>query len=189
MIIVDKLRRFADASAVLNLTDAANCAKVTEVAKRVMWERARMFVLQNATVPLLYSYSGDGTPMTTKARIVATVSDARVVHRSGGNLFEYLMQKAFLKRVSLDGSHTVVPLFRDPVVMSQGKDALQQFAACEEFFPRCGSAATRVSRSAITASIALASLPWNESFDRSMISGTQAIQTRTPSPPRISSCG
>ena len=135
MIIVDRLRRFVDAAAVLNITDAATCAKVTEVAKRVMWERARMLVLQNAIVPLLYSYSGDGTPMTTKARIVATVSDARVVHRSGGNLCEYLMQKAFLKRVSLDGSHTVVPLFRDPVVMSQGEDALQQFAACEEFFP------------------------------------------------------
>ena len=148
MIIVDRLRRFADAAAVLNSTDAATCAKVTEVAKRVMWERARMFVLQNATVPLLYSYSGDGTPMTTKARIVATVSDARVVHRSGGNLFEYLMQKAFLKRVSLDGSHTVVPLFRDPVVMSQGKDALQQFAACEEFFPtlrECGHTGIAVS--------------------------------------------
>ena len=136
-----RIRHFANASAVLDPAESAECAKVTEVVKKVMWERARIFVLDNVARPMLYNYSGDGTPITTKARIQAVVSPVRTVHREGGQLGEFLMQKGFLKTVDLDGTETVVPLIRDPVLMSEGKAAVQQFAACLDFFPtlrECG---------------------------------------------------
>ncbi len=148
MAAVDLLRRYSNASLVLDDADVRNCAKITEIAKRVMWEKARLFALQSASMPLLYNYSGDGTPITTRARTSAGPSDNRTVHREGGELSEFFMQKAFLKRIELDGREKVLPLIRDPVVMSEGKTAGHQFAACEAFFPslrECGHTGIAVS--------------------------------------------
>ena len=83
MSIVNLLRKFGHASNVLTSSETADCAKATEAAKQCMFKKARMFVLENAATPLLYSYQGDGTPISHRHRAVATLSESRTIHREG----------------------------------------------------------------------------------------------------------
>lgn len=127
--------KYGTASLVLDRNEAEQCFRVSEVVKRALWEKADHFVSEHRQAALLYSYTSDGTPMTTKSRFVHRVGEGRVVKREGGALHEFLVQRAFVKVVFADGSTDARVLLCDPLPLDDGKTAWHLYSAGVNFYP------------------------------------------------------
>ena len=125
----------ADAAKVLDRGGGDEAAKLCELAKHFLKNRAKHFVSGAQGRPLLYSYQADGTPMLVQATHVAQRASGQHVVRTAGRGLELLLQRVFLKTIAPSGEHLVTAYFRDPVPLDNGKGAWPCFTAACECFP------------------------------------------------------
>ena len=112
--------------------------KLCEVLKAYMVRSAQANVQQGGQVPMLFTYSSDGTPVMTKTRISVqsgVSGKSAKVRRVGGQSEEFLLQLAFIRfRDDLGRVHTL-PILRDPLPLTEGKSSWAVFGCLQDFFP------------------------------------------------------
>ena len=107
--------------------------RLAEALKHFSRAEARKLVVGAKGVPILCSYSNDGTPMTVRKRVVLQGVAGRT-HREGGASCELLCQRAmFRTRDRTTGGWQTAILLRDPVPLVHGKGADPVFSAAVEF--------------------------------------------------------
>lgn len=62
--ITGKILEFARASKALDKGESRECAKLAEMVKALLFQKAHKLIERNLQKPVLYHYSSDGTPMT-----------------------------------------------------------------------------------------------------------------------------
>ena len=120
---------------VLSKEEAAVAAKLCEVGKAFLWQRAKDMVKESGDRAILFSYGSDGTPVLTQLTIVRQLSEHQNFSRRAGDGTELLVERAFVKFTDALGKNRMTCLFRDPRPMSKGKSTWHQFTAACEFFP------------------------------------------------------
>ena len=96
---------------------------------------ARRLVVGAQGVPILVSYSNDGTPLSVRKRVVLP-GVAGSMTREGGASHELLCQRAMYRtRDRTTGGWQTVAMIRDPVPLVHGKGAGPVFSAAVEFLP------------------------------------------------------
>ena len=125
----------ADAARVLDRSEGEESAKLCEIAKHLLKSRAKQFVYDAQGRPLLYSYQGDSTPLLAQATHVDRRPNGQHIVRKAGRATELLLQRVFLKTISLAGEHLVTCFFRDPVPLDNGKGTWPCFTAACDCFP------------------------------------------------------
>lgn len=126
---------FADVSKNLDKEGAQTAAKLCEIAKELLRERAIQFVKRGQGGAILLSYQSDSTPLLAKATYVAQLPDGSHVVRKAGRALELLLQKVFVKIIAPTGTPSLVCYFRDPVPLDDGKGTWPCFSAACECFP------------------------------------------------------
>ena len=114
--------------------DRWTLAKLTEVLKHFIRERALSIVRGANAQPLLFSYQSDATSYLCLVNKTSKL-DGSVVVRSGKVLHEFLMERGFVKSLTATGSEQMALLLADPRPLSNGKGAWQCFTAATQFFP------------------------------------------------------
>ena len=82
---------YSQASLALSDEEKRDALRLTEVGKDFLLCRAKEFIVSAAGRPLLYAYSSDGTPMTSRSQHSKKVTETRAVRRSGGSMREFLV--------------------------------------------------------------------------------------------------
>ena len=83
---------------------------------------------------MLFHYGSDGTPLLSQHRWTVSTG-AQKVHRSGGSLEEFLVERAFILAYDSQWSPMMGYIGRDPRPLSNGKTSWHCFDACVHFFP------------------------------------------------------
>jgi len=130
------VKKYAHVGNVLNSDDTRKLSRLCELIKQKLQDKARQFVKDSNGAPILCHYSSDGTPLSTKRFVAATLaSSGRRVRRVGAETVEYLVQYAALRRVENDGSVQSTMVLRDPLPLTEGKTALALYSAGRSFIP------------------------------------------------------
>lgn len=133
--IASRVAVLSKPSRMLLRDEADEVAKLCEIFKKVLFDRAMEFVKASGEAPLLYSYQSDGTPILAQKTIVASKADSRKIVRHAGRSAELLLQRGFLKVFDASGQPRVTCLFRDPLPLDHGKGTWPCFTAACNFFP------------------------------------------------------
>jgi hypothetical protein len=132
---------------VLNSQDVSKAAKLCEVVKQYLTNKAKSVVAAASGRAVLYSYGSDGTPMLTRASFSSTLG-GQTVRRYAGKSVEFLVERGFVKTTDGVGEPIVATLARDPVPLLHGKTAWHMLPPACAFFPllqRLGHAGISVS--------------------------------------------
>lgn len=129
-----KILEYAMASKMLDRNATRECAKLAAVVKHYLWQKADSFVRERSTTPLLYTYSSDGTPLTTVHRYGLQAGGKRF-RREGGALHEVLLERGFVKAYALGGALEGCALVGEPRPLDKGKAAWSVYTAAIEFHP------------------------------------------------------
>ena len=121
--------KYGRASAILSKRDADLVAKLCECGKAFLQLQATNLVHKYMDDPIALSYSSDSTPLTTTERFAIGRKELRV-HRRGGSMHEYLVERLFV--VAHTGEKAV--LFKDPVRLAD-KATWCEFIVARQFFP------------------------------------------------------
>ena len=113
---------------VLNKRDLQRLARVSEVQRTFLKERARRWLQQRQHRTILFYYGSDCTPLTTRKRVEHAVL-GQTVARRGKSCDEFLIQRAYM--CDLDGSSTCI--MEMPLALAD-KTAFTHFAAARKFF-------------------------------------------------------
>ena len=132
---VDKLfRRYAESSLSTSPLDAKHMPRLCELGKAYLQQKARELVANAAQAPVLSHYSADGTPLSTKRKVNASMKKGFSVKRYGRETEEFLVQHGYIRTVDAFGHASTVALLREPLPMTNGKGALATFSAFCDFF-------------------------------------------------------
>ena len=126
---------FSRTHKVLNREEARTSAKLCEIGKAFMQEKARALVRGAGGRAILHTYGSDCTPLLTGVSYTTQLQGGRVVVRKGSEGAEFLVQRSFLKTTDASGDPVQTVLFTEPVPLTQGKSAWCQFTAAQRFFP------------------------------------------------------
>jgi hypothetical protein len=132
---------------VLSSQDVSKAAKLCEVVKQYLTNKAKSVVAAASGRAVLFSYGSDGTPMLTRACFKSTLG-GHTVRRYAGKSVEFLVERGFVKTSDGVGEPIVASLARDPVPLLHGKTAWHMFPPACAFFPllqRLGHAGIAVS--------------------------------------------
>ena len=119
---------------VLNSQDVSRAAKLCEVVKHYLTNKAKSMVASASGRAVLYSYGSDGTPMLTRASFSSTLG-GHTVRRYAGKSVEFLVERGFVKTTDGVGEPIVASLSRDPVPLLHGKTSWHIFPPACAFFP------------------------------------------------------
>ena len=129
----EKIEKHAHVGTVLTPKEDWEVQKLCEVIKAFSRRQVEELVARCGTMPMLCSYSNDGTPLMVKKRFYHTMGPEKVV-REGGDDAELLVQRAIYRFVDCTGtSHTAIQV-RDPLPLRHGKTGDAIFAASIDFF-------------------------------------------------------
>lgn len=120
---------------VLDRSEADKAAKLTEVLKRFLRNRAVHMVKSSGDRPLLYCYQGGSTPVLAQATHVAKPMPHVQVRRRAAEAAEYHSERAFIKWTNSFGQPTLAVVLRDLRPLLAGKKGWNLFASAIEHFP------------------------------------------------------
>ena len=83
------------ASKVLGRAEGYVNAKLCEVGKAYLQEKARALVRESNGRPVLFTYGSDGTPSLTRATFTSKGDPGKTVSRKAGLGTEFLVERAF----------------------------------------------------------------------------------------------
>jgi hypothetical protein len=133
--IAERFLDFCHPHKVLDQRGAEEVAKLCEVGKTFLWNRAKNVVRAAEDRAILYSYGSDSTPVLATSTVSQQLNPTRRIVRKAGVGTELLIERAFVKTTSASGSPVVVCLFRDPTPLTHGKTVWHHFSAACKFFP------------------------------------------------------
>ena len=100
-----------------------------EVAKQVLLTKAASLVGSAQGLPILRSFSSDGTPVSTKLHHhLSGLPSTSAKSRAGTATPEYQVQTCFYRYFDYHGSAHSACVIRDPLPLTHGKSALAIFA-------------------------------------------------------------
>jgi len=127
------LLKAARVSLRLDATEGRVLAQAVEASKAFFQDKGRRFVHTAAGLPLLCSYSNDGTPIKARKHVVARAGGVRV-RRHGGASHEYLVQRLFLAYRS-GGQMFMDTVLTEPTPLVRGKALPELFNCGRTLFP------------------------------------------------------
>ena len=129
------LLSFCNAPTTFTHSDKAQCAKICEVMKTFLYQKAQRIIAQCKGRAVLLTYASDGTPLLTQKTYTAKTESGQTVVRKGGHGTDFLMQRAYLRTSDDKGDPIITCILADPVPMSEGKSATHQYTAAKDFLP------------------------------------------------------
>ena len=129
------LLSFCSAPTTFTHSDKAQCAKICEVMKTFLYQKAQRIIAQCKGRAVLLTYASDGTPLLTQKTYTAKAESGQTVVRKGGHGTDFLMQRAYLRTSDDKGDPVITCILSDPVPMSEGKSATHQYTAAKDFLP------------------------------------------------------
>lgn len=124
------------ASAVLTKAQVGHVMKLCEVVKHQLQSKVDTLLSKASGRPVLMSYSSDGTPMKTAARVSSEgLVPGTALIRRGRDCVELLLQRGWYKTFGANGQTLVAALLRDPVPLTHGKSAWHLYSAARSFAP------------------------------------------------------
>ena len=128
----ENIEKHAHVGTVLTPKEDWEVRKLCEVIKAFSRRQVEELVARCGTMPMLCSYSNDGTPLMVRKRFAQAMGPEKVV-REGGDDAELLVQRAIYRFVDGTGtSHTAIQV-RDPLPLRHGKTGDAIFAASIDF--------------------------------------------------------
>ena len=109
-------------------------AQAVEICKQSLLHHAESFVRSIGDLPLLVSYSSDGTPMQSRKTVQAKLPSKKV-RRTGRGSDELLVQNVFFRSLDASGQARTVVVMMDPLPLTHGKSAAAMFSCYRSFFP------------------------------------------------------
>eukprot|EP00974_Lingulodinium_polyedra_P130659 11214688-Lingulodinium_polyedra.AAC.1 len=89
-------------------------------------------IRESNNLPLLSSYSSDGTPLKTHRRIPLKSASGPKTRRSGQQPVEVLVQNQYLRCFDGGGAPRSVAVIQDPVPFTRGRSGAALFACAKE---------------------------------------------------------
>ena len=129
----ETIRKYSQTSASVPKDDTNGVFKLCICLKDFLKQNARDLVQDAADLPVLCSYSSDGTPIRTTMRITAALGKG-TRRREGKATHEYLMQLAFYRSLDLGGDSKTAVVMTGPVPLTHGKSSNAIFACGRSFF-------------------------------------------------------
>ena len=127
------VKRFAQTCHATSVQEGRDMARLCEIAKAFLRQRAIDFIESTAGSPVLHHYSCDGTPLSTKLRINTDGSKGISVQAEGRHTEEFLVQHCFYRAADVLGNVRTTVMIRDPLPLTKGKTSASIFAAGTEF--------------------------------------------------------
>ena len=110
--------------------------QTAEVAKQVLLTKASSLVASVPKMPILRSFSSDGTPVSNNVkRQPKSLPGYDSTRKEGKGTLEYLVQTCFYRYFDHHGTAHSACVLRDPVPLTKGKTALAIFANYLNFNP------------------------------------------------------
>ena len=106
--------------------------RLLESGKAMLRTQAAELIRECNHLPLLSSYSNDGTPLKTYHRIAVQRADGQNMVRVGQQSLEVLVQNQFLRYFDGGGIPRSVAVIQDPVPLTKGKTGDAVFACAKE---------------------------------------------------------
>ena len=129
-----RIKQFSRAASGMDSVDVRAMARLTEVVKLRLLDRARGLVRSASGAPVFLHYISDGTPLKTKRYAVAQVgASQQQTRRSGVETVEYLVQYALLRRIDANGVASSVAVLREPLPLTEGNTAPALLSASLSF--------------------------------------------------------
>ena len=128
----DLIKKWAQVSQVADKPQQAQVDRLAEALKHFSRAEAQRLVQGAQGVPILSSYSNDGTPQSVRKRVVTSGAGGSFA-REGGAGGELLCQRTFFRTRCSTGGWKTAALIRDPVPLVHGKGADSIFSAAVEF--------------------------------------------------------
>ena len=108
-------------------------AKLAEVAKAFLRQRAMAIIKSAGNHAVLVAYSSDGTPQLVRKSMRHELPGDRKLKRKFKRGAELLVERVFVKAVGDDGQARCVAILSDPRPMDLGKTAWHHWAARKDF--------------------------------------------------------
>ena len=126
---------FCKVHKVVSKEESRICAKLCEVGKAFLLQRAKALVAGAEGRAVLLTYGSDSTPLLCKQTFTAALDSHHRVVRKAGRQVEFLVERAFLCTVSPAGEKHTTCVLTDPTPLDKGKTAWCEFSAACRFFP------------------------------------------------------
>ena len=110
--LTDLWERWADPAINLARHEYEELDRMVECAKRFNTMKAKHFVQQRKTEPLLCHYESDDTHSRTRKRYVVKLDDATRTHREGGKNSEVLIDRCFIAGKKFQSQNLETPQAR-----------------------------------------------------------------------------
>ena len=127
------VKRYGKACLNTSRSEAVLVARLCEVGKALLQEKARTLVANAGSSPILVHFSSDGTPISAKKQFKGSSSKVEVV-RQGRDTEEYQVQHVFYRTLDAEGVPVTTTVLRDPLPLTSGKTALAMYSAGVAFF-------------------------------------------------------
>lgn len=113
-------------------TDEFALKKLSKVLQDFVEGRASSMIQDAQNLPILMSYSSDGTPIRTTMRVTSK-HGTDVKTKVGKSTKEYLCQVAFYRTIDATGEASTTAVMRGPLPLTHGKSCESIFAAGRSF--------------------------------------------------------
>ena len=113
-------------------------SQAVEICKHSLMQHAEAFVRSLGDLPVLVSYSSDGTPLQSRKSVQGKLP-SRKVRRTGRGSDEFLVQNCFFRALDATGQARTAVVLLDPLPRSHGKSALAMFSCYRRFAPNVRS--------------------------------------------------
>ena len=129
MDLLEKIFRYSKPSATLDIHQMDDIKKLSEIIRAYLLDRYRRQVASCESRPLLFQYSCDSTPLSTKERLTSCIDMWKVIRR-GRVSSHFLVERAFCS--DIQGNTTVV--FDEPLQMLDST-AWSHYSAARRLLP------------------------------------------------------
>ena len=131
--LFELVRKYSQSTASITNKDDKSMFKLAACCKDFLQQKASTLLLNALNMPVLCSYSSDGTPIRTNMSIRVQHGNT-TTSRSGKATKEYLLQLAFYRTLDMSGAAKTVVVMKGPLPLTEGKSANAQFVSGRDFF-------------------------------------------------------
>ena len=121
--IRDKLEKYTAVRTHFGKADKEECSRCIEVLKHYQRAQCIRLIQQSGDLPILVSYSSDGTPVEVATRRTVSIGPHHKQQRHGSDCHEFLVQRQFVRYTDSGGAQQTRVMLSGPVPLMRGKSA------------------------------------------------------------------
>ena len=129
------LTRLAAVSTIYTHEDVDRCQQIGFAIYEDERQQARELLETYPGMPCALNYSSDSTSFLVRAQADAVGTEGQSIHRRGGLLQEFIMQRGYIKIITPAGEIEMVPILAPPRPENHGKAATNAYTAANDFWP------------------------------------------------------